>query len=177
MPRRLCAESLHRGRDPVLDRAAETLDAIAGPIEVGRQRPPGVIARCRVCGTVLSFFSTIAPFGSAEDTNVARLNIQAMFPANNATRATLLPIPAPPPQDSGAADAKSCAVSVEIGIGPGRKSWPSICAAGMIVTANIAVAPRRAHDIDRTQMTFAHSHPISTVRDICSTKVRRWVLN
>jgi transcriptional regulator with XRE-family HTH domain len=41
-------------------------------------------------GTELSFFSTIATFGTALDVTLAELSIEAFFPADEATRAALL---------------------------------------------------------------------------------------
>lgn len=42
-----------------------------------------------VDGQDLSFFSTLATFGTALDVTVAELSIEAFFPADAATQATL----------------------------------------------------------------------------------------
>lgn len=89
---RLRTESAHLGGDPVLDEAARKL---AG--EFGASAPPdgGVLpavipARYRANGMVLSFFSTLAQFGTAEDIALAELRIEMMFPADDTTRDLLL---------------------------------------------------------------------------------------
>ena len=42
-----------------------------------------------MAGTELSFFSTLATFGTALDITLAELAIEAFFPADSATRETL----------------------------------------------------------------------------------------
>lgn len=87
---RLRTESAHLGGDPVLDAAAERLLAEVGPAEEPDGEPPAVIpARYRVGETTLSFFSTIAQFGSAEDIALADLRIELLFPADAQTKAML----------------------------------------------------------------------------------------
>jgi transcriptional regulator with XRE-family HTH domain len=87
---RLRTESMHLGGDQVLDQAAEKLRAQVGSVEPTDNLPPVVTARYRRDGVILSFFSTIAQFGSAEDMTLADLRIELMFPADDATRTTLL---------------------------------------------------------------------------------------
>nr|WP_276562357.1 hypothetical protein [Hoeflea prorocentri] len=88
---RLRTESVHLGGDPVLDDAVEHLTK-----ELGHRLPandgalPAVIpARYRAGDMVLSFFSTIAQFGSAEDIALSELKIELMFPADEPTRTAL----------------------------------------------------------------------------------------
>ena len=90
---RLRTESMHLGGDPVLDQAAEKLRAQVGSVEPAGPLPPVVTAHYRVDGGVLSFFSTIAQFGSAEDMTLADLRIELLFPADDATRTALLAMP------------------------------------------------------------------------------------
>ena len=89
---RLRTESAHLGGDPILDEAAERLAKAVGEhapaLEV--PLPPVIPARYKAGGGVLSFFSTLAQFGSAEDIALAELKIEMMFPADEATRETLL---------------------------------------------------------------------------------------
>jgi transcriptional regulator with XRE-family HTH domain len=89
---RLRTESAHLGGDPVLDEAA---DALAREMEgalpdAGGVLPAVVPARYRADGMVLSLFSTLAQFGSAEDIALAELKIEMMFPADDATRTMLM---------------------------------------------------------------------------------------
>jgi hypothetical protein len=49
-----------------------------------------VPTRYRMAGTVLSFISTIAQFGTAEDMALADLKIELMFPADEKTRLFLV---------------------------------------------------------------------------------------
>jgi hypothetical protein len=91
MHARLRTESRHAGGDPVLDRAAEALSkeldvrhACDAPL------PTVVTTRYLASGAPLSFFSTIAQFGSAEDIALAELKIELLFPADEATRQALV---------------------------------------------------------------------------------------
>ncbi len=85
---RLRTELAHFGRDPVLEAAVQTLQA--------RVREPGgtlsavIPARYRLQGRVLSFFSTIAQFGSTGDLAMSELKVELMFPADAETRQILL---------------------------------------------------------------------------------------
>jgi MmyB-like transcription regulator ligand binding domain len=91
MAARLRTESIHAGGDPVLDRAAKALSDQAQneqPIET-LQLPAVVATRLRVNDRVLSFFSTIAQFGTAEDIALADLRIELLFPADEATKKLL----------------------------------------------------------------------------------------
>ncbi len=87
---RLRTESAHLGGDPVLDAAVAKLAAtlVTKPRSEG-PLPAVVPARYRSGNTVLSLFSTIAQFGSAEDIALAELKIELMFPADEQTRAML----------------------------------------------------------------------------------------
>lgn len=88
---RLRTESAHLGGDPVLDEAADRLASEAGPpLDRTGVLPAVVSTRYRTNGVVLSFISTIAQFGSAEDIALADLKIEFLFPADDATRDILL---------------------------------------------------------------------------------------
>lgn len=89
---RLRTESAHLGGDAVLDQAAERLTGMLGPGSQGvKGTLPAVIpARYRAGTSTLSFFSTLAQFGTAEDIALAELKIELMFPADDATRDALL---------------------------------------------------------------------------------------
>jgi transcriptional regulator with XRE-family HTH domain len=89
---RLRTESAHLGGDPVLDEAANRLAEEIGtsPPHDGAPLPAIVPATYRANGMVLSFFSTIAQFGTAEDIALADLKIELMFPADDVTRQVLL---------------------------------------------------------------------------------------
>ena len=52
--------------------------------------PAVVPTRYRAGNATLSFFSTIAQFGTAEDIALADLKIELLFPADEFTRAMLL---------------------------------------------------------------------------------------
>lgn len=89
---RLRTESEHLGGDVVLDEAAAglthalDLDGFHQTTEL----PVVIPARYNFNGRVLSFFSTLAQFGSAEDIALAELRIEMMFPADDETRDLLL---------------------------------------------------------------------------------------
>jgi transcriptional regulator with XRE-family HTH domain len=88
MAARLRTESIHAGGDPVLDRAARALIAKA-PME--KQTDPSplpaiVATRLHINNQVMSFFSTIAQFGTAEDIALADLRIELLFPADELTK-------------------------------------------------------------------------------------------
>ena len=87
---RLKTESRALGGDPVLSAAAEKLAAEAGE-SAGNAAALPVVAttRYRWGNGVLSFFSTIAQFGSAEDIALAELRLELLFPADEITRQTL----------------------------------------------------------------------------------------
>jgi transcriptional regulator with XRE-family HTH domain len=88
---RLRLESEHLGGDPVLDTAVENLLAKfpPKPSDTAEAVPPVVSTRLRAGETTLSFFSTIAQFGTAEDMALADLRIELLFPADEATNAAL----------------------------------------------------------------------------------------
>ncbi len=88
---RLRTESAYFGGDPVLDAAAARL---ANDPDVGAHAPAGPLApviplRYRAGAAVLSFVTTIAQFGTAEDIALADLRIELFFPADEATRTFL----------------------------------------------------------------------------------------
>lgn len=89
---RLRTESAHLGGDAVLDAAADKLAAEAGtkPEAPDSALEAVVPTRYRVGNMVLSFFSTIAQFGSAEDIALADLKIELMFPADEVTKQVLM---------------------------------------------------------------------------------------
>ena len=89
---RLRTESAHLGGDPILDEAAERLAKAVGDHAPGIEGPlpPVIPTRYKAGGGVLTFFSTLAQFGTAEDIALAELKIEMMFPADEATRETLL---------------------------------------------------------------------------------------
>jgi len=92
MIHRLRTESAHLGGDPVLDQAANRLAEGIDPAQhlTEGTLPAVVPTRYRANGAVLSFFSTIAQFGTAEDIALADLKIELLFPADETTRQTLL---------------------------------------------------------------------------------------
>lgn len=89
---RLKTESNHFGGDPVLDTAIEKLrDSLpSADSEKDEQIPAVIPVKFNTQAGILSFFSTIAQFGSAEDVVLADLKIELMFPADDVTRQTLL---------------------------------------------------------------------------------------
>ena len=88
---RLRMESAHAGGDPVLDAAVDAIAARVLDQPFGRIDPlPAVLpTRLRMGSAVLSFFSTIAHFGTAEDIALSDLRIELLFPADEATRLAL----------------------------------------------------------------------------------------
>jgi len=91
MVSRLRTESAHLGGDEILDAAAAQLAAMLGEEKVVDSSMPAVIAaRYRTNGMILSFFSTIAQFGSTEDIALADIKIELMFPADDFTREALV---------------------------------------------------------------------------------------
>ncbi len=92
MVARLRTESAHLGGDEVLDAAAEKLAAALGPHAATQTEPLAAVipARYRTGEMTLSFFSTIAQFGTAEDIMLADLKIEMLFPADESTRHVLI---------------------------------------------------------------------------------------
>ncbi len=88
---RLRSESAALGGDAVLDDGARRIERSLGAEAASRDDPlpPAVPTQFRVGETTLSFFSTIAQFGSAEDIALSDLRIELMFPADTPTRAFL----------------------------------------------------------------------------------------
>lgn len=89
---RLRTESAHFGGDPVLDAAiAKLTKALDNKLPEASDIHPAVIpAKYKAGDLILTFFSTIAQFGSAEDIALSELKIEMMFPANDLTRNTLI---------------------------------------------------------------------------------------
>lgn len=90
MVHRLRTEAAHYGGEPELEAWADEIAAELGS-KAWEAAPasPVIPARYRVGGQVLSLFSTLAQFGTAEDIALADLRIELMFPADDATRLTL----------------------------------------------------------------------------------------
>ncbi len=87
---RLRLESAHFGGDPVLENAMERLPAmIPESRQIDGPLPPFLPAILNVGGQKLSFFSTLAQFGSAEDIALSELRIELLFPADDATKQVL----------------------------------------------------------------------------------------
>jgi transcriptional regulator with XRE-family HTH domain len=85
---RLRSEDAQLGGDPVLNGAANEL---ANDVTLQLSTEAGTLSavvptRYRFGGQILSFFSTIAQFGTAEDIALADLKIELMFPADEETR-------------------------------------------------------------------------------------------
>jgi len=106
---RLRVESAHFGDSRLEAAIAALLDSREGPTRPAHATLPAVVpARYRLGATRLSLFSTIAQFGSAEDVALSELRVELMFPADEASRASLLamqaaPAAAPAPQGDVAA--------------------------------------------------------------------------
>ena len=89
---RLLTESAHYGGDPVLDGMAGEIDVLIDDSSPPQPaiKPAFVPTRYRFGETELSLLSTFAQFGTAEDIALGELRIEMMFPADEATRKTLL---------------------------------------------------------------------------------------
>ena len=90
---RLRTESAHLGGDPVLDDAASKLAQEAEAADIDYDKPLQVVVptRYHAGDMMLSFFTTIAQFGTAEDIALADLKIEfKFFPADDATRDMLM---------------------------------------------------------------------------------------
>ncbi|MGI9510599.1 MAG: helix-turn-helix domain-containing protein [Geminicoccaceae bacterium] len=89
---RLRTESLHLGGDAILDAAVAKLSEALGKTASAPAGPLAAIvpARYRSGEMTLSFLSTIAQFGTAEDIALADLKIEMLFPADDATRQVLV---------------------------------------------------------------------------------------
>lgn len=98
MYHRLRTESAHLGGDPILDAAVEKLgQEIRDDSASENAELPAVVPTIYRAGeTTLSFFSTIAQFGTAEDIALADLKIELMFPADDFTREALSAQVTPP---------------------------------------------------------------------------------
>ena len=89
---RLRTESAHLGGDPVLNDAAERLASLIdeAPGEATGILPAFVPTTYSFGGMSMSFFSTFTQFGTAEDIALSEIKIEMMFPADDATRDTLM---------------------------------------------------------------------------------------
>lgn len=96
---RLRTESNHLGGDDLLDEAAAQMaKMLGGDLWESEGVLPAVITTHYRAGQgCLAFFSTIAQFGTAEDIALAELKIEMMFPADEATRMSLLELAAAAP--------------------------------------------------------------------------------
>jgi transcriptional regulator with XRE-family HTH domain len=84
---RLRTESRHLGGDPYLTQIADQLAVENSKPNGLEQTLPAVLqTRYRAGDHVLSLYSTIAQFGSAEDIALADLRIEFLFPGDQATR-------------------------------------------------------------------------------------------
>jgi transcriptional regulator with XRE-family HTH domain len=88
---RLRLESAYLGGDAHLESAAQKLATmdIVKSYEPPAVLPPFVPAIYQMQGQQLAFFSTLAQFGTAEDLMLADLQIEFLFPADDATRQTI----------------------------------------------------------------------------------------
>lgn len=87
---RLRTESRHLGGDPYLVQVADQLAAETSKSDGLEHVLPAVLqTRYRAGDHLLSLYSTVAQFGSAEDIALADLRIEFMFPGDEATRAIL----------------------------------------------------------------------------------------
>jgi transcriptional regulator with XRE-family HTH domain len=87
---RLRVEARELGGDPVLLKAAREFAEAAGPVAATHSLMPAVLdTQIRLGDRRLSFFSTIAQFGSAEDLALADLRIELLFPSDEQTRVAL----------------------------------------------------------------------------------------
>jgi transcriptional regulator with XRE-family HTH domain len=92
MIKRLRTESVYLGGDEILDRGVRSLSAgLAHATELDDEQllPAVVPARFRLGGGLLSFFSTITQFGTAEDMALTDLRIEFFFPTDAETKAAL----------------------------------------------------------------------------------------
>ena len=95
---RLKTESAYLGGDKILDHAAERLSNALGShmLDETIMNSAVIPARYRAGTgeTVLSFFSTIASFGTAQDIALSELKIELLFPADDKTEQMLLQLQA-----------------------------------------------------------------------------------
>jgi transcriptional regulator with XRE-family HTH domain len=86
---RLRTENAQLGGDTVLDAAIAILAREDAEFDHNAQDVLSAVipTRYRFGGAILSLFSTIAQFGTAEDIALADLKIELMFPADDVTRA------------------------------------------------------------------------------------------
>jgi hypothetical protein len=88
---RLRIEVAHLGGDKVLETAIKVLQSGAGDTSWPANEFPSVVAtRYRMNGMILSMFSTLSQFGTAEDIALSELRIEMLFPADDLTRQMLI---------------------------------------------------------------------------------------
>ncbi|MBL4768072.1 MAG: helix-turn-helix domain-containing protein [Rhodobacteraceae bacterium] len=88
---RLRTEVAHLGGDDVLEAAIEMLQSGAEDAPSPAGEFPSVVAtRYRMNGMILSMFSTLSQFGTAEDIALSELRIEMLFPADDQTRKMLI---------------------------------------------------------------------------------------
>ncbi len=86
---RLRTESRFLGGDDLLLKAADALSSEAGYLQPASVFPAVLHTRYKANGQELSFYSTIAQLGSAEDIALADLRIELLFPSDEKTRTFL----------------------------------------------------------------------------------------
>ena len=87
---RLVAQLQHYGEDDVLLAAVEQLDRMVAGHDMVEPTEAFVPVRYRMGGAQLSLVSAFAHFQTAQDIGLAELRVELMFPADEATRETLL---------------------------------------------------------------------------------------
>lgn len=85
---RLRTENAHYGGDDVLNAAATKLASYVQPVmpEAGKTLPAVIPIRYRFGDQILSLFSTISQFGTAEDLSLSDMKIELNFPADDFTK-------------------------------------------------------------------------------------------
>jgi hypothetical protein len=85
---RLRVETAYLGGEPALDLAIMTMQAMPLLLnyEPPTSLPPVVPAQFRAGDKVLSFFGTLAQFGTAEDLMLSDLQLEFLFPGDEETR-------------------------------------------------------------------------------------------
>lgn len=88
---RLRTELAHRGKDPEMERIIAQLQTrVAAHDAAAPSEMPAVIpTHYRLHGMELKLFSTLSQFASTGDVVMSDLRVEMMFPADEATRATL----------------------------------------------------------------------------------------
>jgi len=86
---RLRTEAADQGGNPRLEALADRLEAEFPQPDAPDPLPPFIPAVIRLGGMRLSFITTLAQFGTAEDIALADLRIELMYPADETTRKIL----------------------------------------------------------------------------------------